>query len=293
MKLHDLSVQGRWRKWRHLSRTTLCAFCGLRHLRRDRACHRNTFRWSGRYRSSNFAPGTEPDRCAKLVANIHRIPHASRALPPPEFQSRETSMLLPLDARLRGLASRRSTRRTRTRDRRTATNASTNWSAGCNSPWTVAASTRCGSAIIASPSPSLIRCNLLRLPSSAGGCRSGHRYLLPLRRGAGGQAGCGPRPSDRGRPHLWRLVSAVSSREYALAGAPARERGARLSEGIVVLRKLWTGEPVTHQGRFSAFEVQMQPPAAIERPADLVRRTIEGSAEAQWAFWPMAGCRTW
>jgi probable F420-dependent oxidoreductase len=51
-------------------------------------------------------------------------------------------------------------------------------------------------------------------------------------------------------------------REYALAGVPLEERGARLSEGIAVLRKLWSGEKVAHEGRFYPFpEVQMLPPA--------------------------------
>ncbi|TXL82006.1 LLM class flavin-dependent oxidoreductase [Vineibacter terrae] len=51
-------------------------------------------------------------------------------------------------------------------------------------------------------------------------------------------------------------------KEYALAGVPISERGARLSEGIAVLRKLWTGESVAHDGKFYPFpEVRMQPPA--------------------------------
>ena len=87
-------------------------------------------------------------------------------------------------------------------------------------------------------------------------------YLLPLRH-------AGPVAKQVATlDHLTegRLIFGVGvggefPKEYALAGAPIRERGARLSEGIVVLRKLWTGEPVTHQGRFSTFsEVQMQPP---------------------------------
>jgi probable F420-dependent oxidoreductase len=49
--------------------------------------------------------------------------------------------------------------------------------------------------------------------------------------------------------------------EYALAGVPHNQRGARLSEGIEVLRKLWTGRPVAHDGRFYPFpELAMEPP---------------------------------
>ena len=50
-------------------------------------------------------------------------------------------------------------------------------------------------------------------------------------------------------------------KEYALAGVPLNERGARLGEGIEVLKKLWAGRPVAHEGRFFSFpEVDMQPP---------------------------------
>ena len=50
--------------------------------------------------------------------------------------------------------------------------------------------------------------------------------------------------------------------DYAVAGVPLAERGARLSEAIAVLRKLWSGKPVAHEGRFFAFsELTMSPPA--------------------------------
>ena len=48
--------------------------------------------------------------------------------------------------------------------------------------------------------------------------------------------------------------------EFALSGVPVKERGARLSEGIEVLRKLWSGTPVAHAGKFYPFpETQMLP----------------------------------
>ena len=50
-------------------------------------------------------------------------------------------------------------------------------------------------------------------------------------------------------------------KEYEACGVPIGERGARLSESLTVLRKLWTGEPASHDGRFYQFEgVTMQPP---------------------------------
>jgi probable F420-dependent oxidoreductase len=52
-------------------------------------------------------------------------------------------------------------------------------------------------------------------------------------------------------------------REYEACGVPLGERGPRLSEAIPLLRRLWNGAPVSHQGRFyPAFDdVIMQPPA--------------------------------
>ena len=51
-------------------------------------------------------------------------------------------------------------------------------------------------------------------------------------------------------------------REYAACDVPHNERGARLAEGVQVLRKFFSGEPVSHQGRFyGPFEdVPMRPP---------------------------------
>lgn len=49
-------------------------------------------------------------------------------------------------------------------------------------------------------------------------------------------------------------------KEYEIAGFPREERGARLSDGIRVLKKFWTGEKVSHDSRFVQFEdVDMRP----------------------------------
>ena len=52
-------------------------------------------------------------------------------------------------------------------------------------------------------------------------------------------------------------------REYEVCGVPRGERGARLSEGIALLRRFWSGEPVSHTGRFYGpfTDVPMQPPS--------------------------------
>ena len=50
-------------------------------------------------------------------------------------------------------------------------------------------------------------------------------------------------------------------KEYEACGVPLAERGARLSESIEVLRKLWRGESVSHAGRFFRFDgIAMEPP---------------------------------
>ena len=50
-------------------------------------------------------------------------------------------------------------------------------------------------------------------------------------------------------------------KEYEACGVPLNERGARLSESLTVMRKLWTGEPASHAGKYFSFEdVRMQPP---------------------------------
>ncbi|HWB48527.1 MAG TPA: LLM class flavin-dependent oxidoreductase [Stellaceae bacterium] len=51
--------------------------------------------------------------------------------------------------------------------------------------------------------------------------------------------------------------------EFAVAGVPFNERGARLSAAIPLLRQLWSGAPVSYGGKyFGAFDdVAMQPPA--------------------------------
>jgi probable F420-dependent oxidoreductase len=51
-------------------------------------------------------------------------------------------------------------------------------------------------------------------------------------------------------------------KEYEACGVPRNERGARLAECVTVLRKFWSGEPVSHHGRFYGpfTDVPMRPP---------------------------------
>ena len=74
--------------------------------------------------------------------------------------------------------------------------------------------------------------------------------------------------------------------EFAAMGVPVAERVGRMVEGMAILRALWTGEAVTHHGRFYRFEdvrlhvtpVQQPCPIAIAsnpRPPHADEATIE------------------
>jgi probable F420-dependent oxidoreductase len=53
--------------------------------------------------------------------------------------------------------------------------------------------------------------------------------------------------------------------EFDAVGIPLKERGARTDEAIAILRALWSGEGVSHHGRFFSFDaVQMHAVAAPE-----------------------------
>jgi probable F420-dependent oxidoreductase len=89
-------------------------------------------------------------------------------------------------------------------------------------------------------------------------------YLLPLRH---------PAPVAKQvatLDHLTegRLIFGVGvggefAKEYEVCGVPLGERGARLTEGIMLLREFWSGEKVSHAGRHygSITDVPMRPPA--------------------------------
>lgn len=52
--------------------------------------------------------------------------------------------------------------------------------------------------------------------------------------------------------------------EYAACGVPLRERGARLDEAIPLLRQLWSGDPVHHEGRFWKLPPVRMLPRAVQ-----------------------------
>jgi alkanesulfonate monooxygenase SsuD/methylene tetrahydromethanopterin reductase-like flavin-dependent oxidoreductase (luciferase family) len=57
--------------------------------------------------------------------------------------------------------------------------------------------------------------------------------------------------------------------EFEVLGEPFSARGARTEEILDVMEKIWTGEPVSHQGRFYSFPPTKHPPAPV-RPITLL-----------------------
>jgi probable F420-dependent oxidoreductase len=66
-----------------------------------------------------------------------------------------------------------------------------------------------------------------------------------------------------GRIMLGVGVGGEYPQEFEACGIPMYERGARTDEAIPLLRRLWTGEKITHKGRyFSMADVRIQPAPA-------------------------------
>src|SRR5450631_3890784 len=64
-----------------------------------------------------------------------------------------------------------------------------------------------------------------------------------------------------GRVTLGNGVGGEYPQEFRACGVPVGERGRRTDEAIDLIRRLWTGEPVTHPGPFYAMEdVAILPP---------------------------------
>jgi len=61
-------------------------------------------------------------------------------------------------------------------------------------------------------------------------------------------------------------VGGENPKEFELAGVPHRERGARVSEGIDVVRALWRDTPASFQGRFTRFDGVSIDPKPVQRP---------------------------
>jgi len=61
-------------------------------------------------------------------------------------------------------------------------------------------------------------------------------------------------------------VGGENPKEFEVCGVPRRERGARVTEAIDVVRALWRDTPASFQGRFTRFEGVSIDPKPVQRP---------------------------
>jgi probable F420-dependent oxidoreductase len=61
-------------------------------------------------------------------------------------------------------------------------------------------------------------------------------------------------------------VGGENPKEFELCGVPHRERGARVTEAIDVVRTLWRDTPATFKGRFTSFEAVSIDPKPVQQP---------------------------
>ena len=62
-------------------------------------------------------------------------------------------------------------------------------------------------------------------------------------------------------------VGGENPKEFEASGSPHGERGARVNEGIDVVRTLWRDSPATFKGRFTQFEGVSIDPKPVQKPA--------------------------
>jgi len=62
-------------------------------------------------------------------------------------------------------------------------------------------------------------------------------------------------------------VGGENPKEFEACGIPHPERGARVTEGIDVVRTLWRDSPASFKGRFTQFEGVSIDPKPVQRPA--------------------------
>jgi probable F420-dependent oxidoreductase len=70
--------------------------------------------------------------------------------------------------------------------------------------------------------------------------------------------------------------------EFAVAGVPLKQRGGRTDEILDIFGKLWTGEPVTHHGKYYDFDDVTIEPRLPERPF----LWVAGGAKAKTSLSP-------
>ena len=69
--------------------------------------------------------------------------------------------------------------------------------------------------------------------------------------------------------------------EFAMFGVPMKERVSRLTEGIEIIKRLWTEDKVTHKGRHWQFEnMTIRPqPAKKPRPPIMIAAHVDAAVE--------------
>src|SRR5688572_9866881 len=92
-------------------------------------------------------------------------------------------------------------------------------------------------------------------------------YLLALRPAAiAAKAAASVDVLSGGRLIFGVGVGGENPKEFELCGVPHRERGARVSEGIDVVRTLWRDSPATFKGRFTQSDGVSIDPKPVQRP---------------------------
>lgn len=72
---------------------------------------------------------------------------------------------------------------------------------------------------------------------------------------------------SQGRVILGIGVGGENPKEFEACGIPVKERGARTNEGLEIVRKLWTQEEVTYNGRYFKMEGIRMAPKPVQQPS--------------------------
>jgi alkanesulfonate monooxygenase SsuD/methylene tetrahydromethanopterin reductase-like flavin-dependent oxidoreductase (luciferase family) len=72
-------------------------------------------------------------------------------------------------------------------------------------------------------------------------------------------------------------IGVEHEREFRAAGVPFKERGRRTDEAMTIMRRCWSGEPVSHAGEFWQLDDVQVVPAPVQQPLPL---WVGGNSEA-------------
>ena len=83
---------------------------------------------------------------------------------------------------------------------------------------------------------------------------------------------------SNGRFHLGVGIGGEFAREFEACGVPVRERGARTNESLATMKRLWTEDDVSVEGRFTKLSGVTLAPKPVQRPHPPI--WISGRSEA-------------